>query len=222
MSEISIGTSIKKSVELIENVGREVESLFQMIQHEINNAIEEHAVVKSIDDWEYDWRSDDNDWVVKDYACYLGIGGRKDKTVPKRYICLQVSLAGDGMSTKEDNNQEPLLHVMFWDGYVVFTDEYYMVPSWDDEGLKLQDEVLFNWNPEAEPWVDQEWGYSLLLTSINDLDDIRKKIVNPIFALIQGQGVEGAKLVDIEGIVRYEPSQDYGFRVKMRQCEPES
>ncbi|MDR9469326.1 hypothetical protein [Marinospirillum sp.] len=73
-----------------------------------------------------------------------------------------------------------------------------------NEGVVLQDQVLLNRAPEVEKTTDQGWTYSLYLTSLNSLDDIKQKIVAPVQQLLNTSSAAGTGLLDIEGVVRYQ------------------
>ena len=63
--------------------------------------------------------------------------------------------------------------------------------------------------------AEQVWTYSVKLTSLNTLDDIRQKIIEPSIKLMQGKSHEGAGLLKFEGIVRYAHAGGGNFRILM-------
>lgn len=216
MSDENIGISIHNSFRLVENVGREIEGLFQVAQLEINKAIENIDGMKISEEWDTDCSQDDNGWVVKDYACYIGLTNNRGRST-KKFLNIQVSLSGGGMSAVEGQNNLPLLHVSLWDDCTDFGDTY-MELERNEEELSLQEGVLFNWAEKARDWLDQEWTYSLYLTSINDVNDIQNKIVQPFVSLVKNQNSSRGELTNIEGIVCYEKSPSGAYFVKNMGC----
>lgn len=218
----SIGEAIHNSVRLISQAGTEIEALFAIITSQINSTIENELSdlrVKISRDWSYDWAYDDSEWVCNYSACSLGLKSSRNR-LTNRYLVIEAVLDGDGMTHDEANNKEPLLHVSLWDVDVSKSDNSYTnldYTNWDfeeDQIPSLQHDVLINWFPDAADWTGQAWTYSLFLTSINNLDDIKQKIIEPIVELLRTNDAQAAKLTEIEGVIHYEQIGDkYKYRV---------
>lgn len=89
MTQEDIGISIHQSVKIIEKVGLEIDSLSELIQREIDNAIssELSTLCKVVESWNDNLseRYDDHGWVCTDYAFSLGLGQiRKGKPTTDR------------------------------------------------------------------------------------------------------------------------------------------
>jgi len=208
MSQENIGISIHQSVKMIEQAGREIDSLSELIQREIENSISSDLpnLCKVVESWSENLseRNDDYGWVLTDYAFSLGLGQiRKGTPTTARWLGIQISLSGDGMSSEVVKNEQPLVHICLWSAPIDFDEDYHMGPEMESAEIQLVDEILMDWAPEEESWHDKEWTYSLFLTSLNTIDDIRKKIVQPVTELMKGASPEQAGLTEIEGVVRY-------------------
>lgn len=209
MSEL--GKSVTKSAQFIAKIGEQVESMIELITTNLSNSF------KNIDKYYYpaeNWKSctryDQNDWVLSDYAHYIGLKLKgKKKSDPIGYLIIQISLWQDGAEFV--GNEEPLIHISWWDDPIEIDKDnnYFGSLFGDDEDFVIESNILINWNPEAKTIQEQRWSYSLRLTSINDLDDIRNKIVNPVIDLFN-KGIEEVVLSisKIDGIVAYKRSSN--------------
>ncbi len=208
MSQKNIGISIHQSVKVIEQAGREIQSLSELIQREIDKAMlsELGTLCKVVEPWSENLsdRTDDHEWVYTDYAFSLGLGQiKKGKPSTKRWLGIQISLSGDGMCSEVVKNEQPLVHICLWSVPIDFDEGEYMGPELESTDVQLVDNILFDWAPEEQSWQDKEWTYSLFLTSLNTIDDIRKKIVQPVTELMKHASPKQAELTEIEGVVRY-------------------
>ncbi len=214
MEQENIGIAIHQSVKIIEQAGREIYSLAKLIQQEIDTAIsssELGTLCKIVESWGKNEteRHDDHGWVCTDYAFSLGLGQKKQgKQSTKRWLGIQISLAGDGMCSEIVKNEQPLIHINLWDHPVDFDEESYMgpeiKPGMAPDSIELINNILFDWAPEEKFWQDKEWTYSLFLTNFNTISDIREKIVQPVTKLMRGSSPKETELTKIEGVVRYE------------------
>ncbi|SDB43357.1 hypothetical protein SAMN05660653_02095 [Desulfonatronum thiosulfatophilum] len=212
MSQKNIGISIHQSVKMIEQAGREIDSLSKLIQLEIDNAMSSKlsTVCKIVESWNENLSElyDELEFVCTGYAFSLGLGQiKKGRSTTARWLGVQISLAGDGMCSEIVENEQPLVHINLWNHPVYFDEELYMGPKikpvMSPDSIVLINNILFDWTPEKALWQDKEWTYSLFLTSLNTIDDIRKKIVQPVTELMKSASPEQAKLTEIEGVVRY-------------------
>jgi hypothetical protein len=218
MTKQNIGIAIHQSVKLVEQAGREINSLVELIKREVDAALVSSGKLwdmKVTESWSDDGRFDDSGWVYTDHGFSLGLARKGDRR-SKSYFSIQISLAGDGMSSDVARNEDPLVHVNLWGGDAInFKDGNYLnIDFTDEDDLPvLQDKVLFNWNAEAKLWQDQGWTYSIKLVSLNTMDDIRRKIIEPFTKLIQGKTLEEAGLTQLDGIIRYELTGEGKFRI---------
>lgn len=202
----SIGKTISDSVQVVSQVGREIDALCLLLQQEFSKSIEKLPNVKiANEDWIEDAQYDENEWVCTDYSCSLGLKpngkGRKD---PVGYLSVQISLAGKGMDL--EGNEEPLVHICWFASAIEFEEEnfiYFPIVIDEDEQLISDKEVLLNWTPEVSDWTESGWAYSFHLAAINDIDDIKTKLIAPAIALLEGEPALNALSTDMLGIIRY-------------------
>jgi hypothetical protein len=204
-----IGEAICNSVRLISKVGSEIDALFQIIISEFEKAIADGSLgddIKIIEPWDSTYYRDDYGWVTYHYQFWLGISLRNRRATVDRYLYITVSL-------------DP---IKSYDGFIVGNQPLVTVSLWDEafdeaESLCLQSQILMNYAPDAESWNEQAWEYFLFLTSINSVDDIKSKIIDPVANLMKtnmktsdpGQ----ACLSSINGIVHFEEKQIDGNAV---------
>lgn len=207
MSEnITIGQSIHRSFKLISQAGAEINSLSELIKQELTDSLP--STLKTMDDWSYDEQLDATGWAYNFIQNTLPLKSKGSKKQnPERYLNIQISLDGDSMAHPNAHNEEPLIHISFWECEPNTEDCYFSLLMATDDEVVLQDQVLFNWAPEAEKTTEQGWTYSLYLTSLNSLDDITQKIVKPVQGLLNTNSAVDAGLINIEGIVRYQQAQ---------------
>lgn len=202
---ISIGQSIHRSCKLISRAGAEINSLSELIKQELAGNLPEAIKAFANSGWADNELWDDSGWICNFLQFSLPLKGKSSKKQnPERYLNIQISLDGDGMTHPNAHNEEPLVHISFWACEPNAEDCYFTLLMATDEEVVLQDQVLFNWAPEADETTDQGWTYSLYLTSLNSLDDIKQKIVKPVQQLLNTNSAFDAGLLDIEGVVRYQ------------------
>jgi hypothetical protein len=197
MNDITIGESIANSVDLIDKAGKEIDSLLNLIEEEVNRELLDRSfgLFPYVGTWQYSENFSDNQWVYKDVARSLELGERSNSKT-KRYLSIQVSLSGEGIESSKSDNKEPLVHVCFWEIPVNFNEDIYF--SLGEADAHLKNNVLWDWSPDASRWIEQEWTYSLRLTSINTIEDIRRKIVSPFIALTSNKT---EKIKNIQGVL---------------------
>lgn len=211
----TVGQTIFYTFRAVERIGKEIDNLLNLIENEIASSFpksQNRNHPKIVTKWDTVHRDSENQWTYTDAAGYIGIGKTQDK--PKGYVSFQISLDSDGMKSDVCHNQEPLLHVILWEDHVDFDGDFYfsLANIHDDGNPTLQDGVLFSWEDNAADWSDQVWAYSLQLTSINSIDDVKNKIIKPIYTLLQN-GVDAVSVKDIDGIIHYEMKEGrYGIR----------
>jgi hypothetical protein len=93
---------------------------------------------------------------------------------------------------------EPLLYVLFSGKGEWEYDEFLLANVSKEDGWKLNGGKLWEWfdtdekNVADRPWYDAQWAFVLPLVSMNTEDDLRKEIVSPVIALIDGKSPEKA------------------------------
>lgn len=222
---MEIGKAITKYANFISQVGVEIEAMVKLIKQELSSAVATASIkehMKPVGDWESKTRYSEEEWVVIDYAFSLGMKpAGKGKSSVVRWLSFQISLAGEG--TAAEGNEEPLLHICWFDSPINFEEDFcYMgFPLDEDDNPELENKVLFNWTPDAKKWSEQQWAFSLRLTSLNTLDDIENKIIRPTVALLSGKTPIVALPLTLDGLVCYEKIGDTLGQYKITSCAPE-
>lgn len=208
------GVNLHNSVKLIKQAGKEINALVTMIKNDINSEIEKvqlgcNAYIHGRG-WYEESHLDDENYVYELYSEVLPLQKTKrNRNEAQRFLMIQVSLDGDGMTHEEANNHEPLIHIALWDEPINLNNEQYISLHLSEaDSFTIQENVLLNWYPEAESWTEQSWTYSLTLTSLNTPKDIKDKVIRPIRALMQNCDPLSAGLDKLDGIVRYKLLRD--------------
>lgn len=147
-------------------------------------------------EWVEDWRNDEADWLVSDYAWSLPLKKlAKGNQSAKSFFGLQVSLAGDGLSPR---CAEPVVHVCCTDEKFSFDDDCYIgfpiEPGYRDGEDKLvieHNRCVFWSRNEVEPWR-HDWHYTVRLTAFSGPGDVKKLVVDPAIKLLRGVDVRDA------------------------------
>lgn len=210
----TVGQTIFHTFRAVERIGKEIDNLLNLIENEIASSFpksQNRNHPKIVTKWDTVYRESENQWTYTDAAGYIGIGKTQEK--PKGYINFQISLNGDGMSSENCQNHAPLLHVAFWGDRLDFDEDFYFsLANIHGDNPILQDGIIFNWEDKAGDWLDQEWVYSLQLASVNSIEDVKLKIIEPIYSFFE-KGVDTAILKKIDGIIHYEMKEGrYGIR----------
>lgn len=208
------GVNLHNSVKLIKQAGKEINALVTMIKNDINSEIEKvqlgcNAYIHGRG-WYEESHLDDENYVYELYSEVLPLQKTKrNRNEAQRFLMIQVSLDGDGMTHEEANNHEPLIHIALWDEPINLNNEQYISLHLSEaDSFTIQENVLLNWYPEAESWTEQSWTYSLTLTSLNTPKDIQDKVIKPIRALMKKGDPLSAGLDKLDGIVRYKLLRD--------------
>ncbi|SEP96821.1 hypothetical protein SAMN05421693_11274 [Ectothiorhodospira magna] len=195
----SIGEAIYNSVRLISKVGAEIEALATIMKNEVDQAIADGSLgdnIKIIEKWESDCWYDDNDWVVYHYKFWIGISPKNRRSKAERYLYIEFTLDPETAYEGELICKEPSIEISLWDE--VFDGA---------EDCDLQAQVLRNFAPDARRWTDQCWIYSIYLTSVNNVHDVKRKIIEPIAKLLKNNDPVAAGLTRLDGVVHYEKKQ---------------
>ncbi len=208
---MDIGKAITDSATFLAGVYRESGNLSNLLKQQISAALldpELKGLFRSAGPWIGAFEEDPTRCMYYSLGASLPLK-RKGKRITDRALFFQISLAGEGMAAV--GCSEPLLHIGLWDEPISFTNDYYMgfpLFSEDEVAPEIDGEVLMRWqgSPPAGLWL-----YSLRLAAVNTPDDIRRKVVEPVRALLAGRPVEVALPTSMVGVVRYRAlAQDDG------------
>jgi len=213
MTQSTIGSNIAQSAALINSACIEINNMLTLLQQELSDALENSKSDLSryayFGEWQSSERLTESNWVCSDTSESLPIFKHNKNKEATRYFCIQVSLIGDGADIPGIQT-EPLVHVALIDAPIDF--EYcYITPeeTLSDEDAVLdrgQEGTLISWGESSSGfWYEQQWCYSVKLTSLNTLDDLRSKIIGPALELLTGEEYSNVamRLKDLEGIINY-------------------
>lgn len=201
------GTTITKCFEVVALCGKEIEALCETLDSLFLKKISsrkpsEHYSLSAGGVKEVH-RTDDSGWIVLDVARNFPFRTRK-KQKTEMYLGYQISLVQGGIALPKNN--EPLLHVFFWNAPVNFEEMYIKFPFGDDldRSCQVVGNKLVVWG-EAEPqnWTDREWIFSVKLTSLNSNADLLERVVIPALALLDRAGADQALPDGLPGLVLY-------------------
>ena len=199
------GSKISACFDYVAKVGQEVENLSHLLKEEMMRALVQAPLVKKYSalKWQYDSRYCDNDWICTDviYDVPLII---RPKHKAQLYLGFQISLSGSGMNT--GGNRDPLLHVFCWrTGPASMKNSAMIFPL--ETGLqRLEDGSLFVFGDEDR--FPRSWVFSVLLTQVNTIEDVRNKIIKPMQSLLLGATARDALTGEHGGLVYYEALED--------------
>jgi hypothetical protein len=180
-----LGVAISDSFRFASNVATECEALIKLAMEEVSRMLLEpdiRQLYSAAGDWLSSYQEDDSGWLNTEIAGSLGLKkGRKRN--PSGNVFIQASLIGCGMNAV--GNDEPLLHVGWWHDPIVFgeTQMGFPMDSGEDYQLSLQDGRLFLWRHKV---AEDEWCYSLRLTDVNNLENLKRLVVAPLKQLLLG------------------------------------
>ncbi len=210
-----VGKSIVESFDFVSRVWSECDSLANELKKNISILIaQDHEVKKLLSakgGWRKNpsWQTDASGWVTTAVGYSLPVKV-KPKISVSRHLSFQISLSGDSVAAID--NSEPMVHVIWWADPLDFEGIWMGFPFDSDESSQsLEEGVLFRW-PSTDP-RDAEWVYTLRLTSLNTIRDLKEKIVDPVKALLCGRPVREALPATIEGLVHYAAVDGHNFRV---------
>lgn len=151
-----------------------------------------------------DSRYDESGWICTDVASSLPLMGKTlRKNRPEMYIGYQISMTGDGMSF--DGNEEPLLHVCFWDIEIGFGDEGVPMayPVDQEHHPRLKDNRLILWEGSGADWKKDQWTFSIRLLTLDSSQALLDRVIKPAIALLQGTAATLALPDTLPGLVIY-------------------
>lgn len=207
MTTLTIGQSITQSAELLANAGNEINNLCTLLANELPESINESKRKLSKNIVVGDWVDTDylEGWVYLEGGSYIPLYAHHNSREATKYLNIQIALGGENAKVPGQPT-EPLIHIYMMDEAVDFSDMYLNPEEClEDESAELINNVLFSWDKTPESWQDQYWSFSVKLTSVNSLQDLREKIIAPAVELITSEYQDdvAVKLSDIEGIVRF-------------------
>lgn len=187
MSAVS-GKSITECFAFASRVGVEIEGLMSTLSDMLVDSLKQPSLPCKVAD-KPEWKSQDDPdgWICKDSAFSIPLKGTQ-KGLAKRYLRVQVSVAGEGIAIPE--NEGPVLHVSFWEAPYDFKNEvatYFPMFETVDMPFSVVAQRQLLWVEKNEPkWNEQKWTFSLRLTELNSADDLRNYVINPVLALLKG------------------------------------
>jgi len=131
---------------------------------------------------------------------------RKDTIVA--FLNFQISLAGDGVPRQgldgEGEPFGPVLHIAHWTCEFSFDyDAYVGFPATGWQPWLNQAQRLLRWDDSESPFGD-EWTYSLRLDALSpDEGLLRRVVLQPVLALLEGARAEAALPDDLPGLLHY-------------------
>lgn len=203
------GEKIVRSCELVESIWMQVGDLANSLATLTESALKKghfenlQSAGSSSDPSQYT----DSGWTTSAYGISLPVMEKKRrKPVPSGWINYQTSVFGGGIPPSMGGEQKsigPVVHVSFWHLATDFDDPGVFVefpPAWDD--WEIKDERLLFWKSEKEGEFDQ-WTFSIRLLDLNSEDAIRTSIIQPISALLAGEGAASALPAALPGLIFY-------------------
>ncbi|MBS1633870.1 MAG: hypothetical protein JST10_15005 [Bacteroidetes bacterium] len=207
------GSALASCFKVAASSGKEINALTDALNNLFTEYLSRDKEFSS-DKPKGDDRFDDSVWVYTDVAYSFPLKlQKKSKNRGKGsndiagYLGYQISMIGDGIAIPKNN--EPVIHIFFWEEKVDFDEDYYMgIPLEIDTIKQVHNNRLIEWNPEgAYKKTVFFWTFSLRLTSLSSSEDLKRCIVEPAFKLLQDKSqykdVLTALPDSIEGIIFY-------------------
>lgn len=211
MTKVVDGAALASCFKVVSSCGSEIEAMSDSLANLFTDAISEEddklkPLTCALNDKHFSsYCMDDFGWVCTDIAYNLPLKrvGRSKKTLA--YLGFQISMMGTGIAAPRNN--EPLVHVFLWEVPVDFVNDNVAYPLDKNSGPRVCNEVLIEWGVIGGEWSDRQWLFSLRLTTLNSIEDLKRCIVDPALALLRGDSVISALPSSIEGLIRYTDEQ---------------
>ncbi|MGD9583418.1 MAG: hypothetical protein AB7V26_07080 [Lysobacterales bacterium] len=206
------GKTLCEIFAFVAKCGSEIESLHSTISNKLLTTLSksEMPCVLASEKEEWDSTSDESGWVLTNGAWSFPLKSRgKGNRNHQMYLIFQVSLVGDGIPTAA---AAPVLHISLREGRCDFEQEYYVgFPAEADPDLIIFHECLIAWQltPDGANWKKFEWTFTVLLLSINSVDDLQTKVIGPALSLLKNGCTDETVMVAFpdelfaQGLVRY-------------------
>ncbi len=204
---IGEGRQVVQCFRAVSAYGKEIEALCETLNARLTQEIDNlngDLPCKVAGEFREESKEDDCGWIYTDVAYSLPLMGRTLRTKrAEMYLCYQISLTGDGMSF--EGNEEPLLHVCFWDIEIGFGDEGMPMtyPVNQEHHPRLKDNRLILWEGTGTDWKKNQWTFTLRLLELGTSQDLHDRVIKPAIALLRGVDVMTALPDDLAGLVMY-------------------
>lgn len=204
----TVGQTITEAFSYVSKVGEECEALAQLIRQEVSEHLPSAARALGLvpGKWSSRYKTIGAGWVYSDVVWFVPLAPVK-QDVGTAHLSFQLSIFCD--SPEAGSIDEPLLHISFWDSvtdpntmeYMGFPC-YEMIPSTMKQ-LANGCARLLRWpaNTGQPDW----WTYSLRVTGINTLEDVRSLITAPVTMLLADVDKGEELLQSLQKVVRYSP-----------------
>jgi hypothetical protein len=200
------GKKLAQCFNAVSAFGKEIDSLCTTLDELLTKEISlADLPCKVSGGFSEDSRDAESGWICTDVASSLPLMGKTLRiNRPEMYIGYQISLTGDGMSF--DGNEEPLLHVCFWDIDIGFGDEGVNMayPLDQEHHPRLKDNRLILWEGSGADWKKDQWTFSISLLSLDSSQALLDRVIKPAIALLRGVDVKTALPDDLPGLVIYQ------------------
>ena len=207
---LTAGEVIFNSTICLKRAAAEIEAMIKHFVGDLEDCLFESKIIKrnGLIEQEIYYDADPHEWLTLGTLWnYDLIPPPNRSTKPKACIGIKIALAEED-ETRSEIPKEPLIHVLFYGrGEAEWKYNEFEIPpklKEDDEDTRiiLRSERLWEWFGGDEDentcldWKDRKWAFSLPLTAINTIQDIRKQICEPIAALIKGEEPDIAFKID--------------------------
>ena len=197
---LTAGEIIFNSTVCLKRAVSEIEAMVKHFTEALEDCLFESKIIKKngLIEQEIDDSQDRHEWITLGQVWNYGLIPPPNlNKKPKACIGIKITLAEQD-ETKSDILKEPLIHVLFCGGEESDWeyDEFEFPPKLkeDDEDTRiiLRSKKVWEWidgdMDENTPvdWKDRSWAFSLPLTAVNTIQDIKKQICEPIALLIKG------------------------------------
>jgi hypothetical protein len=185
------GETLFNATQIVHRAGDEIDAMCEKLFALFEEALESHRDISRVED--LDEERDENEWILVGYLAQYAIYRRRGRR-PSAYLAVQIKLADDREGSLV--GKKPLLYVLF-SGKKEWEYDKFLLANAVKDGWKLHGSKLWEWYTDQEnladrPWYDAQWAFVLPLVSMNTEDDLRKEIVSPVIALIDGKSPEKA------------------------------
>jgi len=215
----SLGSSITQSFGFVAKVGEQCEALAQLIKQEVSASLLKPSLSSRLlpGKWSNRYREDASGWVFSDAVWTLPLTPKAKKAEPL-YLSIQLSIFNN--NAEGGSIAEPLLHISCWESPVDHKEDCYMgfpmehMTAATLHRLANGSARLFRW--EAKTRQPDWWTYSVRLTDLNDVNDVRALITTPVAQLLEDVDAGERMLHDLPRVIRYSPlaGREYHYQAQ--------